>query len=78
MIEPLEIPLERSVAVALLVCSSGDELNNTALEVVEVAAAAELLLVAFDEELAEEVVDELADVPEAVEELAEPDVGVVG
>ena len=67
--EPLEIPLESRVAVALLTCNSGDELNNTALEVAEAVDDPELL-VALDEELVDEV--------DALEELLAVDAGVVG
>jgi hypothetical protein len=72
--EPLAIPLWRNVAVALLVCSSGDELNRTGLEgTVELLADdAVEPLVALDEEPADELeaVEELAEL-EADEELAE-------
>jgi hypothetical protein len=73
MIEPLEIPLESSVAVALLVWSSGEELNNTGVELAEPVEDPVL-----DDELV--AVEELLELPDELEvvEPAEPDVGVVG
>ncbi len=76
--------------MALLVCSSGDELNRSGFGGVVELPADDVVepLVALDEELADELeaVEELAELesdeelaePEADEEPAEPELGAVG